>query len=59
MTEAKININGQWYYRGNRSPQWLALASRSDGSACGIADKVPPEEWPALEKAAAEQMGLA
>ena len=59
MNEVKINIAGQWYYRGNRSPQWFALASRSDGSSCGIADKVPAEKWPALEKAAAEQKGPA
>ena len=51
MDEVKINVDGQWYYRGNRSPKWFALASRLDGSPCGIADKVPPRYWPTLEKA--------
>lgn len=50
--EAKFQIGGQWYYRGNRSPAWVALASRADGSASGIADKVPQDQWPLLEEVA-------
>ena len=48
--EAKININGQWFYRGNRSPRWLACASRSDGSMSGISDDVETFVWPILEE---------
>ena len=50
--EVKFKVDGQWFYRGNRSPQWLALASRPDGSACGITDKVPAEMWSVLEELA-------
>lgn len=52
--EIKINVSGQWYFRGNRSPVWFALASRSDGSASGIADRLPQEAWEFLEIIAAE-----
>ena len=48
--EAKININGQWFYRGNHSPRWLACASRSDGSMSGISDDVETFVWPILEE---------
>lgn len=43
--EVKFQIDGQWFYRGNRSPSWFALASRADGSASGIAERVPRAYW--------------
>lgn len=51
--EAKFNIDGQWFYRGNRSPMWLLVASRPDGSCQdGISEKVPEDLWPLLEEIA-------
>jgi hypothetical protein len=50
--EVKFQVGGQWYYRGNRFPPWFALASRADGSACGISEKVPTDWWPILEEVA-------
>lgn len=49
FTEAEIKIDDQWFVRGNRSPLWLACASRTDGSRSGICEKVPPEFWPFLD----------
>jgi len=51
--ECKINVGGQWFYRGNVSSTWIALASRADGSASGISEDVPSEVWPILEALAA------
>lgn len=45
IPEVKIKLGGQWYYRGNKSPSWFALASRLGGSASGIAERVPPKQW--------------
>ena len=50
--EIRLNLDGQWFYRGNRSPRWMAMASRLDGSMCGIAESVPAEYWPVLERVA-------
>lgn len=43
--ESKFQIDGQWFYRGNASPLWVALGSRPDGSASGIAERVPRAYW--------------
>lgn len=53
LAEAKFKVGEQWYYRGNSNPQWIALASRLDGSASGIADKIPTDFWPVLNALAA------
>lgn len=51
MEEAKFKIGDQWFYRGNRSNVWLAVASRPDGSCQdGICDRVPSVCWPFLEE---------
>jgi len=50
--EVKFKYDGQWYYRGNKSDSWFFLADRSDGSPCGIAERVPKKMWPILEKLA-------
>lgn len=43
--EVKLCVDGQWFYRGNRSPSWFATF-REGG---GLADKVEPHIWPILE----------
>jgi septal ring factor EnvC (AmiA/AmiB activator) len=50
--DQKLNIDGQWFYRGNVDAAWFARASRLDGSMAGICELVPAEYWPILEKAA-------
>jgi hypothetical protein len=57
--ESKFQVGGQWYYRGNHSPSWLALASRADGSASGISEKVSTDWWPLLEEIASLREQLA
>ena len=52
IEEIKVNINGQWYYRGNVSQKWWAMASRADGSMCGIADSVGATDSKTLDKIA-------
>jgi len=56
--EIKVKIDGQWYYRGNRSSAWFALASRADGSASGIAEKMPAQTWFLLATLAAQRTAL-
>jgi len=58
MEEIKFKIGDQWFYRGNRSPSWLFLAERLDGSPCGIAEKVPADWWPLLEALALKDADL-
>lgn len=48
--EVTLNIEGQWFYRGNRSPAWIARGSAPDGSMLEISDRVPQEIWPILER---------
>jgi hypothetical protein len=51
VTEERLKIDDQWYYRGNRSPSWFFVASRADGSCQGgISARVPGEMWPVLER---------
>ena len=58
--EARFKIGDQWYYRGNRSPSWFAVASRPDGSCQGgIADRIPQDYWPWLEVVAELKKQLA
>jgi hypothetical protein len=54
VNEEKFKIDLQWYYRGNRSPKWLYVASRPDGSCQdGICEEVPREQWALLEHVSA------
>ena len=48
MNEAKINVGGQWFYRGNSSFAWFATF-REGG---GLADRLEPHIWPLLEEIA-------
>ena len=49
--EYKFKVDDQWYYRGNRSPTWLFVANRPDGSCQdGICEKVPSAMWPLLNE---------
>lgn len=47
--EVRLNVDGQWFMRGNVSNAWFATF-REDG---GLAEKVPPEMWPVFEALAA------
>ena len=49
--EYQFKLGDQWYYRGNRSPKWLFVASRADGSCQGgICESVPIAWWPLLNQ---------
>jgi len=46
--EQRFQIDGQWYYRGNRSPSWFATYREG----FGLAEKIPREMWPVMEEVA-------
>ena len=58
--EVRFKIGDQWYYRGNRSASWFAVASRPDGSCQnGICDRIEQIYWPWLEVVAELTVKLA
>lgn len=47
--EQRLFIDEQWFARGNLSQVWFFLGSRPDGSASGLAERVPSWAWPLLD----------
>ena len=56
--EQKFKVGDQWFYRGNRSPTWLFVHERADGSISGISEKVPFAWWLLLEEIAKLRDGI-
>jgi hypothetical protein len=50
--EVHMKLGDQWFYRGNRSPRWLAVHDRADVTLSGISDPVPAICWQFLEEIA-------